>query len=916
MIDVKEFLATHRIEDVIGKYERLKKDGIHMVAPCPFHDEKTSSFKVTPAKQIAKCFGCGWSGDAISFVMQKTGCGFKEAISAIEGGSVLDATGTNKIEKKQLPPTIGWKQIKSTEPPSSFTHYRWGEPSNIWTYRDADGVILGYVCRFNKEDGGKEVLPYIYATDGKRNEWRWMGFDVPRPMYNLHLLARNPKAIVVLVEGEKAADAAQAQLDPTKAVVMTWIGGGNAVRHADFTPIYGRRVFFWGDNDVQGLSAMLHVRHLIQSNLESTKIIPLDATLQKGWDCADKDWAQDELREFLKTRAVEDIPVNHEGLWRFKQIQGDTVYQFGFDGSRWVFNKLDAPAPPENPPFPPKPEPKPEPSKIIFESGGVAQTFFQFLGYAKAENGQQEFYFYVTDSKQIYRFTAASMTSANLLSLAHLSFWETNFESRKATSKFDTLAAVNWLVRASNERGTYNSKQVRGRGAWMDAGRSVIHAGNRLIVDFAIKPLGSIQSKYIYEAGEELDLKVVKPLPKQEASKMLELLKRLNWERPINPYLLAGWCVVAPMCGALHWRPHIWLTGAAGTGKSWVFDNIVKKLLGNVSLAVQGETSEAGLRQYLRHDAIPVIFDESEGADKRAHDRMKSVMALMRSASTKDGSMQLKGSATGSPNGYRIRSCFAFASIAVQLEQQSDKGRVSVLGLRTDLRKNKREIFAETVKIHHDLITDDFADALRSRTMQMLPTILHNSDIFASAGAAALGTQRVGDQIGTLLAGVYSLFSDAKITYEAAVEWIEKQDWSDERSVEGSSDELRILGHLMEQVVDIDAASGRYKRTVGELILLASMNAIEPTITDKDASNNLGRLGFKVVYEDGLGYRLCIANSNVWLRRTLENTPWANNHHIILQRLKGAIKGNSTQFMPLYRQRCTIIPFASFLEME
>ena len=102
---------------------------------------------------------------------------------------------------------------------------------------------------------------------------------------------------------------------------------------------------------------------------------------------------------------------------------------------------------------------------------------------------------------------------------------------------------------------------------------------------------------------------------------------------------------MSPFCGALKWRPHIWLTGSAGTGKSWVFKNVVRRLLGETALAVQGETSEAGLRQTLGHDALPVVFDEADIDDRRSADRIQNILTLMRSASTDDGGLLLKGSA-------------------------------------------------------------------------------------------------------------------------------------------------------------------------------------------------------------------------------------------------------------------------------
>ena len=72
------------IEDVIGKYVTLKKKGASFEACCPFHDEKTPSFKVDPSKGIYKCFGCGKGGNGgIAFVMENESLSFPEAITEI-----------------------------------------------------------------------------------------------------------------------------------------------------------------------------------------------------------------------------------------------------------------------------------------------------------------------------------------------------------------------------------------------------------------------------------------------------------------------------------------------------------------------------------------------------------------------------------------------------------------------------------------------------------------------------------------------------------------------------------------------------------------------------------------------------------------------------------------------------------------
>ncbi|MCH2449777.1 MAG: DNA primase [Gracilimonas sp.] len=76
----EEVRAAADIVEVVQDYVKLKRSGSGFVGLCPYHDEKTPSFNVTPRLQIFKCFGCGESGDVFKFVMDQEGVGFTEAI--------------------------------------------------------------------------------------------------------------------------------------------------------------------------------------------------------------------------------------------------------------------------------------------------------------------------------------------------------------------------------------------------------------------------------------------------------------------------------------------------------------------------------------------------------------------------------------------------------------------------------------------------------------------------------------------------------------------------------------------------------------------------------------------------------------------------------------------------------------------
>ena len=88
------------VVDVIGSYVELKKTGANYKAPCPFHDEKTASFVVSPQKQIYHCFGCGAGGDSIKFTMEYEKLNYPEALEKLADTYNFTLTHTDNKHNK------------------------------------------------------------------------------------------------------------------------------------------------------------------------------------------------------------------------------------------------------------------------------------------------------------------------------------------------------------------------------------------------------------------------------------------------------------------------------------------------------------------------------------------------------------------------------------------------------------------------------------------------------------------------------------------------------------------------------------------------------------------------------------------------------------------------------------------------
>ena len=102
---VNRILDAAQITDVVGDFVSLKRRGANYVACCPFHNEKTPSFYVSPAKGIYKCFGCGKSGTAIGFVMEHESLTYVEALKFL-----ARKYGIEVVEKEETAEEIAAKQ--------------------------------------------------------------------------------------------------------------------------------------------------------------------------------------------------------------------------------------------------------------------------------------------------------------------------------------------------------------------------------------------------------------------------------------------------------------------------------------------------------------------------------------------------------------------------------------------------------------------------------------------------------------------------------------------------------------------------------------------------------------------------------------------------------------------------------------
>ena len=509
---------------------------------------------------------------------------------------------------------------------------------------------------------------------------------------------------------------------------------------------------------------------------------------------------------------------------------------------------------------------------------------FTVLGY---DHGN--YFIFHHGKQQILRYNKSDFTDNGLIELSDINFWEQTFPSQKG---IDRKAAFNFFVNMAHRRGIYDIDRIRGRGVWTDAGRMVFHHGDRLTVDGVDMPITAIASKYVYELAKALPDPSDTMLTDEEGERIMEIAEKFRWTKPASAALLVGWIMLAPICGALKWRPHVWITGGPGCGKSSILTRFVYGLIGRSGLYSQGASTEPGIRQNLKADAIPVMLDEAEQNEEGDKRRMQNIISMIRQASSESEARTFKGTPGGNPLSFHIRSMFCLASIQVGMKNQADIERLTVLLLRgkSDGRDNEKvwkEIDADLYSIERDT---DITRRLLRRTIELLPVIQQNIEVFVQAAAQKFGNQRDGDQYGTLLAGACAIWSQQPVTLERARALIDGFDWSEHRDRSEDDDSMLALGALTEAHI---RAHGGAEVTVFEL-LTAAAGVVRPGGVGKDpAESTLLRYGMRVVRESPELLWLVISNSSHELRKLVEGTGYDADLRGMLLRVPGADRNNN-----------------------
>lgn len=521
-------------------------------------------------------------------------------------------------------------------------------------------------------------------------------------------------------------------------------------------------------------------------------------------------------------------------------------------------------------------------------------------------------------------------------------------EDNKRWKDFAPDKVARDLIAACHEEGPWNpaNDRLRGRGAWRGEDDDLIlHLGTTLLIRNQVERPGK-RERFVYTVAEPRP----GPMPERQpagddgpAHELEALLKCWAWSRQdgMDVRLMLGWVCAGFLCGALDWRPQVWVHGERGAGKS-TLTKLLKYLYGPDEGCLTAEdASAASLRGVLGHASLPVFLDESEPSEDQT--RLRNLIDLARIAAS--GGKVMRSSQNHEIVSFTVRFMGFFGSVLRPPLKAQDLSRIAFLSLRPHQ--------GEAPVIKESLIRI-LGRRLHRRMVDGWPRFLQALPLWRKALMDAGMDARGGDQFGTLLAAADVALFDELADDETLSNWASAvAEATRAERAEQMPEWRRCLEHITTK--QAPQWRGGELQSIGRLIAVAAQRAVltdaetgeavrPGRATTEDANRVLASVGLKVVPRkdeagrwiyrqigadgqpvmssvptgDLVGY-LAIANNHTELSTIFRGTHWVGRSGTdggwkpALQEAPDAVRHKEMRFGGA-ASRCVLVPLELVLD--
>ena len=271
-------------------------------------------------------------GDLISLYAAINGMKQIDAARALSTGE-YQAMRPKFQEKKAVEEKHNKNSIMFMLPPEDSMPPSQGKECILYRYRNKEGQTVFFIQRIDfinkKGEPKKDFKPWSYSN----NHWVMKGWPGNKPLYGAELLHRDKKKPVLVVEGEKACEAARKFMED-KYIVVTWSNGSGSVNKTDWKQLYRRQVLIWPDPDVGGEKSANEIIKIL-SNSPTTEIKKIDVhndpEIPDKWDAADSGFKTfDEWFAWANPLIVRPSPnINDEDMVEERRVQQQSWESLG-----------------------------------------------------------------------------------------------------------------------------------------------------------------------------------------------------------------------------------------------------------------------------------------------------------------------------------------------------------------------------------------------------------------------------------------------------------------------------------------------------------------------------------------------------------------------------------------------------------
>ena len=462
-------------------------------------------------------------------------------------------------------------------------------------------------------------------------------------------------------------------------------------------------------------------------------------------------------------------------------------------------------------------------------------------------------------------------------------FYYTDPLPEKGQNPFDYKGLTAIIMKACQDKGLYKQSRERRLGVWPAADGKGLRINGRELWQEQGKCLhrGLIDGD-IYPAGGDIGFGPDTPLASQkEVNRILLAFNSLEYRQDLVPEMMLGWFACSVTAAALKRRPHIYLTGEAGIGKTTIL-NLMRNLLGPLAYTATGPQSMASFYQSLNNTTRAVILDEFEAdSASRSNRDTLEIARQSYSLSVEDGGIQ-RGSVSGGPKSYRFFSPFFAAGVLPARLDEADRSRwvvVEATGQRKDLASSN--------------LTEEEARNLGARlaatVIRRWSLVQESLQTLREAVMISGGDGRIADTVGPLLAGYWTLVSDKPASLDDALTLVGLANIEQRIEQREEKDKFRCLEVLLTKVYSLPVVEGNYLAQVSLSLAEAFQKICANPTNCLELQNRLAQLGLRVSYKDD-AWKVFIANSpdHQELRKIFRGTKWQNGGwSMTLRRLAG-----------------------------